>query len=229
MSVNLVDTIGEIISKTNLTVVVKEIVGSKIFVCKTTLHITIGNTVKDTANNEYTVSDMVVNEWLELTPLGSSPVFNDSVIIGPPITYLHGTPSSTNIEYVKVDPMTVNKVPFAWLLEVYQYDQPGPGSSLAASFSVVIFFLTWGKEVEWTNQQQNERAIKPMENLANSFLEAIEADYTYKTLQDVTIRPRSRFGVEVTNKGSERKILDEDLSGVEMRFTLELYKVENCC
>ena len=38
----------------------------------------------------------------------------------------------------------------------------------------------------------------------------------------------SKFGVYTTNKGSTSKILDAYLSGIEVRITLEIMKIENC-
>lgn len=229
MSDNLVDIIKNLINNIDLAVEVQSIVGNKVFICGSTLQITIGKTVEDSNGNQYTVTDMVVNEWIELTPISPAPAFDDTVLFGPPITYLHGTPMSVNNEYLVVSSDTIDKTPFCWVLEPYTYRQPGADSSLSGVYEIVLFFMDWAKETEWTNNEHNNRVIKPMENLANAFKNTINLDFTFKRLEDFVTKPRSRFGVEVTNKGSEGKILDEDLSGVEVRFTLEAYDVKECC
>lgn len=229
MADNLVDIIKTIISNMDLAVEVKSIVGNKVYVCGSTLHITITKTVTDSSGNQYMVTDMLFDTWLELTPIAPSPTFDDVVLFAPPVTYLHGTPMSVNDEYLMVDPDTINKTPFCWVLEPYVFKQPGLDSSLSGVYDIVLFFMDWAKETEWTNEQHNDRVIKPMENLANLFKQTINDDFTFRRLENFDIKPRSRFGVEVVNKGNDRKILDEDLSGVQVSFSLEAYDVKQCC
>lgn len=229
MALNLVDIIKNLIADVNLTIKVESIVGAQVFVCGSTLHITVGKIVTDSFGNEYTVTNMLIDEWLELTPISPAPAFFDTVLNAPPITFLHGTPQTTNNEYLQLDLITFQKVPFMWLLESYSSNLPEADSALGGIFEVVIFVLDWCDEESWSNTQHNDLVIKPMQNLASAFVATINDDFAFKRLADVTIRPRSRFGVEVTNKGNKRKIINEDLSGVEMRFTLEAFDLELCC
>ncbi len=229
MADNLVNIMQTVINGSNLKIEVKEIIGAQVFVCGSTLHVTIGKTVTDTFGNEYTVTDMLINEWLELTPIAPAPAFADSVVCAAPINFLHGTPQTVNNEYQILSNVTEDKTPFVWLLENYQYTQPQADSSLAGIYEVVLFALDWCYEEEWTNTQHNELVIKPMENLANELVNSIKNDFQFRRIENVTIRPRARFGVEVTNRGNRQKIIDEALSGVEIRFSLEVFDVSLCC
>ena len=65
-----------------------------------------------------------------------------------------------------------------------------------------------------------------MKQLAMEFIETINKNRNYKTIEDWEIIEFTRFGVEQEN-GMFQNILDANLSGVELRITLTKYK-ENC-
>ncbi len=224
---NLVDIIEGIISQIDLNLTVKSTDGQVIELCDT-LHITVGKIVKDELGNEYRVTDIVFNESITVVPIGSAPLFSGSTVVAPEITFLHGSPISTNEEYNKVlDRDSLKKTPFIWLLESYEYENGSRDSSIIASYSARLFFLDLYYR-EWLNDEHNELAIKPMENLVRAFKNVIETDYSFKTLESFRSRVRPRFGVEVANKGSRDKIINEDLSGVEVNMSIELFDLSIC-
>lgn len=224
---NLVDIIEGIISQIDLNLTVKSTDGQVIELCDT-LHITVGKIVKDELGNEYRVTDIVFNESITVVPIGSAPLFSGSTVVAPEITFLHGSPISTNEEYNKVlDRDSLKKTPFIWLLESYEYENGSRDSSIIASYSARLFFLDLYYR-EWLNDEHNELAIKPMENLVRAFKNVIETDYSFKTLDSFRSRVRPRFGVEVANKGSRDKIINEDLSGVEVNMSIELFDLSIC-
>lgn len=224
---NLVDIIEGIISKIDLNLTVKSTDGQLIELCDT-LHITVGKIVKDELGNEYRVTDIVFNESITVIPIDSAPLFSGSTVVAPEITFLHGSPISTNEEYNKIlDRDSLKKTPFIWLLESYEYENGSRDSSIVASYSARLFFLDLYYR-EWLNDEHNELAIKPMENLVRAFKNVIETDYSFKTLDSFRSRVRPRFGVEVANKGSRDKIINEDLSGVEVNMSIELFDLSIC-
>ena len=224
---NLVDIIEGIISKIDLNLTVKSTDGQLIELCDT-LHITVGKIVKDELGNEYRVTDIVFNESITVVPIDSAPLFSGSTVVAPEITFLHGSPISTNEEYNKIlDRDSLKKTPFIWLLESYEYENGSRDSSIVASYSARLFFLDLYYR-EWLNDEHNELAIKPMENLVRAFKNVIETDYSFKTLESFRSRVRPRFGVEVANKGSRDKIINEDLSGVEVNMSIELFDLSIC-
>jgi hypothetical protein len=225
---NLVDIIRYIVNNIVLSIVVNSTDGTRIFVCDTK-DITLLKIVKDALGNEYRVTAFMLNEWVDVVPIGASPLlFSGNVLIAPTPLYLHGSPSSVNNEYLLIDQKTTKKTPFIWLLESFEYTDLPKDSSVEAKYDVRLFFLDWADEAKWTNDQHNDYVIKPIENLIRMFEQAIEEDYTFKRLGPVSKRPRSRFGVEITNKGSDKKIIQEDLSGVEVNLTLEVYDTSAC-
>jgi hypothetical protein len=82
---------------------------------------------------------------------------------------------------------------------------------------------------KWRNDQHNDLVIKPMENLSEAFVNVIQNDYTFKTLEAYIRRPRPRFGVEISDKGSDKTIIHENLSGIDLSLTLEMYNTKLCC
>tara|TARA_R110002153_G_scaffold32752_15_gene99112 strand:+ start:650 stop:1345 length:696 start_codon:yes stop_codon:yes gene_type:complete len=225
---NLVDIIKGIVSNLDLNLRVTEIDGLKIYVCSTK-HVTITKIVEDEAGNKFKVVGYSFDEYLELEPINHTDPFVGSIVIGPAPICFAGTPSSVNNEYLRISGQrTLDKTPFVWLLESYEYDDLPLDSSIEFAFDARLFLMDWANEKKWRNSDHNEIVIKPMENLAQMIIDYIESDYSFKRLGTKRIRPRSRFGVEVTNKGNTKKIINEDLSGVELNLTLELYDLSIC-
>tara|TARA_R110002153_G_scaffold273165_3_gene443254 strand:+ start:2759 stop:3445 length:687 start_codon:yes stop_codon:yes gene_type:complete len=228
MDSNLIDIVRDIISGIDLSIPVQSIVGDRIYLCNT-MHITIGKIVKDEAGAEYKVTDFLFNKWIEVVPYNHLVAFDSKVVIAPSITFLHGTPSSTNNEYLIVNQRTMEKTPFIWLLVSYEVDNLSRESSIVATYNARLFFMDWADTPKWTNDNHNDLVIKPMENLSKAFVKVIEDNYVFKSLNGYTMKPRPRFGVEVTNKGSGKQIIQEDLSGVDLSLTLEMYDTKICC
>tara|TARA_R110002126_G_scaffold93089_5_gene220755 strand:+ start:4442 stop:5134 length:693 start_codon:yes stop_codon:yes gene_type:complete len=228
MDTNLVDIVRTIIGRIDLNISVNSITGVRIYVCDT-MHITLGKTVEDEYGNLYTVTEFSFNEWIEVKPKGHAIPFNSTVVVAPPILFLHGSPSSTNNEYAKINNRTLAKTPFIWLLVSYQYTDLPRDSSIVASYDARLFFMDWANVPKWKNDQHNQLVIKPMENLSKAFINIIEADYSFKTLEAYTRTPRPRFGVEISDRGSDKTIIHENLSGIDMSVTLEMFNTALCC
>lgn len=227
MAENLVDIVKGIVAQIDLNIPVISTDGVNIILCKT-LHVTVGSTVGDGLGNEYLVTELVDNTSIDVSPLGAAPIFAGTIVIAPTITPLHGSPSSTNTEYLDIEQVSRDKTPFIWLLESYEYEQGALDSAIVAKYDARLFFMDLTKEELWINDQHNDLAIKPMENLQIAFKEVIDNDFTFKRLEAYRVRVRPRFGVEVTNQGSDEKIINEDLSGVEVNMTIELYDLSIC-
>ena len=228
MANNLVDIVKGIVAQIDLNISVISTDGVNIILCKT-LHVTVGSTVGDGLGNEYLVTAMVDNTSIDVSPSGGAPaLFAGTIVVAPDVTVLHGSPASTDNEYQDIEQVSRDKTPFIWLLESYEYVQEALDSSIVARYDTRLFFMDLTSEELWINDQHNDLAIKPMENLQIAFKEVIDNDYTFKRLESYRVRVRPRFGVEVANQGSDEKIIDEDLSGVEVNMTIELYDLSIC-
>lgn len=192
-----------------------------------TLYATVNKLVSDSLGNDYEITDFLQNQWVKVKPLNGAPPFADTVLNLSPITYLHGTPSSVNNEYLLIQSRQKKKTPFIWLLESYEDELPGGDSAIELIFSLRLFFME-GSIDDKSNDDQHTLYIKPMRRLAQLFIDVVENDFAYKRPTNTRIKPRARFGVEVSNKGNTKHILDDALSGVEMSITLELLDAGLC-
>lgn len=226
MDNNLVDIIKSIIAQINLELKVLSIDVDIIYLCNT-LHLTIGKIVKDSDDNEYKVIELSINEYVKVEPINHIIPFSGATLTAPEITYLHGDPLSTNAEYKDKGQRTSSKTPFIWLVESYTYDDLPKDSITDAAYNVRLFFMDWANTPKWVNDEHNEYVIKPMENLQTQFKQIIEDDSNYKRLENLTVSIRPRFG-NVPDR-PQNLIIDEDLSGVEMNFKLEVYESDLCC
>ncbi len=235
---NLPDIIQSIIDQIDLNISIDnveviDVSTDKLYVCSTTSFLTKTKVV--TINGlEYIVTDFDLNNWVEVTPKGhSTPVPTDTkVMTAQEITFLHGAPYSVNNEYLSLSTDQINKTPFIWLLESYEFEDLPRDSSIDLSFSARLFFLDWYSERKRdSNQNQNNYAIKPMQNLQKLFIDVINKDFNFKTLGTVITTVRPRFGVVTSKSGAPQpveKIIDENLSGVDSRMKIEVYDASSC-
>jgi len=234
MDINLVDVIKGIISVINddLIIEVLEITPidseiNKVSVCDLK-HLAPCNIIEDENGLKFEIKAIEGKE-ITLKPFGHTDLFSATQLIAKEVIFIHGSPTSINNEYQINESRTSKKTPFVWLLGNYEGDTLASDSNIVASFRTTLFFLDWANETKWSNDEHNDNVIKPMQRLVCEFIETIETDYSFKTLNQYTIKHKPRFGVIVKNNGSKDKIIDEDLSGVELNIQIELYDTSICC
>lgn len=207
---------------------VVDIVGMKIFLCNT-LHLTLKKLIEDSAGNLYKITDFKLNEWIEVAPYSGAPAqFDSETVVCPSICYFHGSPASVNNEYLDKDADTRDKTPLIWLLENYEEDFYGRESSLERNSRFRLFFLDETDEAEWTNKEHHTNVVQPLINLSEAFIQVMSNDRRYKTIEIFQQRPRVRFGKYRDDQGNERKILDENFSGIELSASFERFKTYKC-
>jgi len=229
---NLVDIVSTIIDKIDLDIKVDGIIDNSdgtftISLCETK-YLTLYKIIKSDALLEYSITAIEFGVSITVAPEGHSTDFAGAIVTMPKPQFIHGTPQTTNNEYLSLDNETAKKTPFIWLVETYSYDDPGGDSILEASYKVRLFFLDWANEEAWTNSEHNKFAIKPMEALKTIFMEVIEDSFDFRKPKATNIRVHPRFGVEIKDKGNKRKIINEDLTGIEARINLDLYDLSFC-
>jgi hypothetical protein len=178
------------------------------------------------ANGEqFTITGLEEDEWLTgvtLDPLGPL----DVTISLPEPFFIHGTKKATNREWTILSNNVSSKTPIIWLLGSLNYKQFGRESTIDIESSLRIFFLDETDVTNYYTADHVTQVVYPMEQLAMEFIETINKNRNFKTIEDWEIIEFTRFGVEQEN-GMFQNILDANLSGVELRITLTKYK-ENC-
>ncbi len=217
-----------LIAKINLTLEVKSIVGDKVFLCET-LFLTIEKIITDEGGNEYKVTEFLDNEWITVIALNGAPAqFAGTVVICPPITFLHGSPSSVNNEYVQIKVRSKQKLPLIWFRKPFKEKKFGRGSSLEREAIPNLYFLDETDPDGWLNDEFQRRVIKPQSNLAEAWLSVAENDRRFKSVEFSNQFEHVRLGVQIADQGSDGKLIDENLSGVEAQPLMIKYKGFNC-
>jgi len=184
----------------------------------------VGKKVTDSNGDEFLITEIDENNYLvgqnvDLIDL-------DGVINLPQPFFIHGTKKATNREWTILSNDVTAKTPIIWLLGSLNYKQFGRESTIDIESSVRIFFLDETDVANYYTADHITQVVYPMEQLAKEFIETINRNRNFKTIEDWEIIEFTRFGVEQEN-GMFQNILDANLSGVELRITLTKYK-ENC-
>ena len=171
----------------------------------------------------YLIESLEENEWL----IGQHDTeLLDGTIYLPSPLFIHGTKKATNREWTILTTSVTSKTPIIWLLGSLNYKQFGRESTIDIESSLRIFFLDETDVTNYYTADHVTQVVYPMEQLAMEFIETINKNRNFKTIEDWEIIEFTRFGVEQEN-GMFQNILDANLSGVELRITLTKYK-ENC-
>ena len=193
----------------------------KTFACKTKWA-RVGKIVWNN-NQKFLVESLEEDEWL--VGQHDTQVLDGTIYLPQPI-FIHGTKKATNREWTILNKNVTSKTPIIWLLGSLNYKQFGRESTIDIESSLRIFFLDETDVTNYYTADHVTQVVYPMEQLALEFIETINKNRNFKTIEDWEIVEFTRFGVEQEN-GMFQNILDANLSGVELRITLTKYK-ENC-
>ena len=186
----------------------------------------VGKQVSNEADEVYTVTKVVEDEYIEVSPvLVSNPPLEGNIYLPSPF-YISGTRMATNREWTLSTNNMSEKTPLAWLLEIIRMTKRGRESAIDFESEIRMFFLDETNIVNYYTADHRENVTYPMERLAQCFMKAIEENRAYETIEDYQMITFSRFGVELA-EGMFENILDANLSGVELRVNLVKYKI-NC-
>lgn len=185
----------------------------------------VGKVVQDDLGNKYSVSEIVSDEYLTLTPIAHQNEPTNVLYLNDPF-WITGTKLATNTEWSKAEKNLMKKTPLIWLLEVIRLRRYGRDSVIEFESDLRLFFLDETNVSQYYTADHRENVVYPMERLCDEFIKVVEANRNYQTIENYDIITFSRFGVERDN-GMFQNVLDANLSGVELRITLTKYK-ENC-
>jgi hypothetical protein len=187
----------------------------------------VGKTVKDQNDVVFVITEIEPGQWVKAVPVPMDPLlFLDGPFTIPEPYFLAGTKLSANREWTLPTNDVTQKTPIIWLLDAIRYRKFGRENSLDFETDLRVFFLDETDIVNYYTLDHRENVVEPMTELINEFLEVINNDQRFKRVLEFDLITFSRFGVESEN-GMFENILDANLSGVELRFTLGKYK-ENC-
>ena len=192
-------------------------------VCKTKW-LRIGQTIVSNVG-DYVVTDIQRDEWIVAVPVGHLNDLDGLFFIKSPF-YITGTKLATNREWTIADNDLTAKLPLIWMLELISETIFGRGSSYERTINVELFFLDETDPSQYFTIDHRENVVEPMERLLVEFIETINRKREFENVEEYRIKTFSRFGTE-NDKGVLQNVLDANLSGLKLEFTLSKFK-ENC-
>ena len=140
--------------------------------------------------------------------------------------YFRGTQMAVNFEWKAFSDYEGVKLPLVWLINPIEEDFT-PHLPTERTSQLRFFLLTSADFTNDFTKQFRQKNIVPLLSLAHEIVETVINDkvnfnriLTYKT------RDFSKFGVE-ERQGIVKNIIDSNVSGVELTFSLEVLK-QNC-
>jgi hypothetical protein len=179
----------------------------------------IGKYVTDSMDNEYLITDIDPDKWIKAEDVSG-------LINLPDPYFLNGTRISANREWTISTEDLIKKTPIIWLLSDIRYQKFGKDSVFDWESELRIFFLDEGDAENYYSADYISNVVYPMSRLAELFIDSVNKDRKFLTLDQWEIINFTRFGTE-DQQGYVQNILDANLSGVELRISLTKYK-ENC-
>lgn len=178
-------------------------------------------------NFNYTIVSIVGQNVTVSTPNTHPVLVAGNVVSMPSIYYYRGTRKAVNTEF-KLRSENWEELPLIWLVnpieETFYRKDPRERSS------EIRFFLLCNADFENDlTKDFREKNIVPLLALAESIYQSVNANTKmFNKLNEYRTRDFSKFGVEDTT-GVIKSIIDSNVSGVDLRFTLEtLVQPCNC-
>ena len=170
---------------------------------------------------DYEVVAVVNNQSIEVVGVIADPV----AYTVPNPFFCHGTPVMTNSHINGA--RHSDKVHMIYLYEILRERDKNPNSRIVRESDLRLFFLDSANFSEWDTDDHYSQRLLGLNNLVDAFIEAARKNtccfYLFET--DFTRVNHANWGVYVDNEGHKQRIFDDDLTGVELSFTLPL---KNC-
>lgn len=170
---------------------------------------------------DYEIFSVVNNESIEVVGVIADPV----VYTVPNPFYFHGTPMMTNAHIHGA--RENQKVPMIYLYEILRERDKRENSRIVRESDLRLFFLDSANFSEWETDDHYSQRLLGLNNLIDEFITAARkyqcCFYLYGT--DFTRINHVKWGVWKNNAGHEKRLFDDELTGVEVSFTLPL---KNC-
>jgi hypothetical protein len=177
----------------------------------------------------YKIEALTIDESITLAPVGHTqdPGIGDIFTIPAPL-FRHGTAKAINEELTQIKQK--NKAPFIWLFEVIEENYIGDNKDpLERETPIRLYFFDEADPNNMLTENHYTEVIRPLRNLVFSFINKIVSNpglFDHKTDNKLLYLPD--WGEFNSVKGFEKKILDENWSGIELKKALKIFKKTNC-
>jgi hypothetical protein len=206
----------------------------KMFVCGSVKWARVGKTLRTTTDltdfsivsvdyiNNFLILDFPLNSEGEIISwTGDTGTLNN-------VYFFIGTPLRTNAEWLSFSNNEMLKIPFIWLVEPTREKTLGVSSIIERESDIRLLLLDNNNSANWLTKNVHENRLGALYNLASEIENVVNENVKwFKQIETIDLKNYTRFGTE-TPQGFEANIIDADLTGVEMRFTLKVIKQAYC-
>jgi hypothetical protein len=175
--------------------------------------------------NDYVIKS--VNATTNVIVLTGATIVGTSFLVND-VFYFHGTPIQTSSEIDTIK-NAADKTPMIYFLENFSetfYNEDD--NILERESSVRLFFLSQMSD-KWGTETTYDNCIEPMRKLLELFIDKLNTSSAFnmdgKTFEVIN---HFKFGVYINNKGYEKQLFADKLSGCELQITLSIYKTDEC-
>lgn len=168
----------------------------------------------------YEVLSVVNNQSIEVIGLVPTPA---SYTVPSPF-YFHGTPILTDASLRGKN--HADKVPMIYLYEILKERDLPIDQRVRRESDLRLFFLDDADFDNWETDDHYSKRLLGLNNLVDAFRDAVRADTKRFYLFETTFNRINHvnWGKFTDNRGHEIAIFDDDLTGVELSFTIPIKK-----
>jgi len=178
---------------------------------------------------EYIIEDIDYdNNIMTVSNADGIPIITTAFDLYAPF-FFYGTPIAMTNDLMAIKD-SVSKTPLIYLILNYNettYSDPEDIKDRDADCK--LLFLTQANYQEWVTAEFFDRSIKPMSRLRQNFIKQLQDDNRFDMIdKSYGDENQVRFGIYQQNKGVEKNLLQDQLSGNRMDITLTIYKDLSC-
>lgn len=180
------------------------------------------------SGSEYKIISIVINDRITVKPISHLNTPTTGLIFNIPLpTYRHGTAIAINAELSTIKQN--DKTPFVWLYETFEETRNyNDEDNVGLTANVRLFLFDESNAGSIITEKHYSDVIRPLKQLAEEIVGFINANpVLYQEVETASITGLPDWGEFNEMRGFEGKIFDENWSGIEIRFELNVNK-ENC-
>ena len=206
---------------------VKSFVGNVLTVCSPKWA-RDGKVVTDSLLQGYTITEVNhADSTITLNPNGAFTFSGDILILNKPEFFV-GTPIATNVEWERFSSNEKTKVPFIWMVEPTNEHFGSENESIERRSDLVIVLLDSNNIVQWDTKATHSNRLQALYNMVEEFIATIQRNKLFfSETMTHDVMNFTKFGKE-TSQGMENNVIDANLTGIDLRVTVDIYKKE-CC
>ena len=143
----------------------------KTYFCKTKWA-RVGKPIFDALNNEYLITEVVLDDYIVATPVGHANDLDGICSLVNPF-WITGTRLATNREWTIASNNLMDKLPLIWMLELMSETIYGRGATLERDMELQLFFLDETDPAQYYTYEHRQQVVQPMQQMMIEFIDTI--------------------------------------------------------